>query len=178
MINLSPPHAVLNDPRAPVFVQMRTTFVVSRTGSREYILDLIANAAESARGGRLQNVVINCHGNPGHLELGQGFHSHHAGLFRRWRGKVSKVWLRACRVAQRDAFGYSLVRGIARAAECHVVASTELQTEVGGRRLPYGQLDTFEGLVMCFGPSGQVSWQRRNRSTYVDHRGQWTRNPD
>ncbi len=179
MITLSPPHAALNDPRAPAIARMRYTYFVGRTESRQSIIDRIVHAASLTPHDRLNNVVISRHGNASYLELGEGFLAGHASLFSAWRGHVRKVWLRACLVAQRDAAGHSLAAGIARAARCHVVASTESQLEVAGRRLPYGRLDTFEGLVVNFGPSGRVTWRQRYSSGYQDSGGAWYgRNPD
>ena len=178
MITIPPTHVALNDPRAPAFARMRFSYYVGRTESREAVVARVVRAAKLFPARRIDNVVVSCHGNPGSLELGEGFQTHHAALFRAWRGLVSRVWLRACRVARNDAFGHSLASGMARAAGCYVIASTELQTEVGARVLPYGELDTFEGLVVCFNPVGGVTWQSRFPSTYVDHNGLWTRNPD
>lgn len=178
MITIAPPHVALNDVRAPATAQMRYTFPVGDKEKREHIIGNVVRAAKLTPSGRLSSVVICCHGNPGYLQLGEGFQTHHAAHFSEWRGKVTKIWLRACLVAARDIYGHSLAAGIARAAGCYVVASTELQTEVGARRLPYGQLDTYEGLLLCFGPTGRVTWQHRYPSTYVDHDDQWTRNPD
>jgi hypothetical protein len=178
MITISPPHAALNDPRAPARAHMRYTYYVGRTESRQDIIDRIVHAASLTPHDRLNNVVISCHGNASYLQLGQGFTPGNASVFSAWRGKVRKIWLRACRVARSNASGHSLPAAIARAARCHVVASTELQAEFAGRVLPYGQLDTFEGLVLDFGPSGRITWQRRYPSTYQDPDDGWLRNPD
>lgn len=183
MITISPPHAALNDPRAPAIARMRYTYFVGRTESRRDIIERIVHAASLTPRERLSSVVISCHGSAGHLTLGEGFGTAHASLFSAWRGKVHKVWLRACRVAERDAAGGSLPAAIARAARCHVVASTEPQTERPGRRLPYGRLDTFEGWVVSFAPSGRVTWDERYPSMWyeTDENGRRRprhRNPD
>lgn len=179
MITIPPTHIALNDPRAPAFAHMRYSYRVGETESRESIVQRVVRAAKLFPAKRIHNVVVSCHGNPGQLQLGEGFETHHAALFAAWRDKVDRVWLRACRVARNDAFGHSLARGMARAAGCYVVASTELQTEVGLRRLPYGRLDTPEGLLVCFAPSGRVEWESRFPSTYyIARRQEWHRNPD
>lgn len=179
MITISPPHAALNDPRAPAIAHMRYTYYVGRTESRQDIIERIVHAASLTPHDRLNNVVISCHGNASYLQLGQGFNAGNASMFSAWRGKVRKVWLRACLVGRSDASGHSLPAGIARAARCHVVASTESQLEVANRRLPYGRLDTFEGLVVNFAPSGRVTWQQRYPSGWQDDDGAWHgQNPD
>lgn len=173
MITISPPHAALNAPRAPIMARMRYSYRVGRTESRQDIIDRIVHAAGLTPRGRLANVVISCHGNSSYLQLGEGFLASHGSMFDDWRGKVSKIWLRACLVGRNGTGGSSLPSRIARAARCHVVASTETQLNRTGRQLPYGQLDTFEGLVVNWGPSGAVTWMHRYRSGFQDSRGRW-----
>ena len=67
---------------------------------------------------------------------------------------------------------------IAKAAECYVVASTELQVIGVNRVLPYGHLDTYEGLVLSYGPGGNVTWSHRYPSTYALSGGGYHQNPD
>jgi hypothetical protein len=67
---------------------------------------------------------------------------------------------------------------IAKAAQCYVVASTELQVIGSNRTLPYGCLDTYEGLVLSYGPDGSVTWSHRYPSTYKRGTGGWAKNPD
>ena len=188
MITLESPQMGLNDPRAPAKVQMWNTWNISQTETRDHIIDWVARVARSAAGGKLKHVVFSCHGNASYLQMGAGFDRTHTSLFRRWAGLVEKIWFRACLVAHIDtpgaaAFGDGnlFCSEVARAAQCYVVASTELQTEVSGRVLPYGQLDTFEGLVLSYGPRGNVTWSQRYPSTYQRQPGvpgTWTRNPD
>jgi hypothetical protein len=67
---------------------------------------------------------------------------------------------------------------IAQAAQCYVVASTELQVIGVNRVLPYGCLDTYEGLVLSYSPDGSVSWSHRYPSTYQQSGGGWHQNSD
>jgi hypothetical protein len=174
----------VNDPRAPAKVRMWNTWDIKKTDKRQKIINWVAAVARSAPGGKLKNVVFSCHGNAAFLEMGEGFHRAHTGMFRAWSGLVDKVWFRACAVARIKTGGSNgniFCSEIARAAKCYVVASTENQVDVDGRVLPYGQLDTFEGLVLSYGPDGKPSWSKRYTSTYQrdpKNPGSWTYNPD
>jgi hypothetical protein len=183
MITLDAPHMGLNDARAPVRTRMWNTWEVPASTSRAHLIDWVAKVADNAPGGKIKNLVFNCHGAPGYLQMGEGIQRPHLTAFARWRQKIEKIWIRACNVAfisggsdaNRD--GNMFCAELARAAQCYVVASTELQAEYGGRVLPYGQLDTYEGLVLSYGPQGTVTWSHRYRSTWNDSNG-WHRNPD
>jgi hypothetical protein len=56
--------------------------------------------------------------------------------------------------------GHAFLRALARLTRCYVVAPTEIQ---GSHRTIYshGQMDSYEGLVVCYNPQGNISWQRR-----------------
>src|SRR5262249_26513383 len=144
-------------------------------------------------GGRLKNVVFSCHGAPGQILIGQGINSSHIPLFERWteggRPLVEKIWFRCCQVAlipsppagggpASGGDGNMFCSGVAKAAKTYVVASTELQVGEVGRTLPYGKLDTYEGLVLSYGPGGNVTWSHRYASTYRESSGNWHQNPD
>lgn len=188
MITIEAPHMGLNDERAPATVQMWNTWNVSKTENRQHIIDWVANVARGAPGGKLKNVVFSCHGNAAYLQMGEGFDRSHTALFRTWAGLVEKIWFRGCLVAliatpgaANSGDGNLFCSEVARAAQCYVVASTELQVAAPGRVLPYGKLDTFEGLVLSYGPAGNVTWSQRYPSTYQRNPANpnsWTQNPD
>jgi hypothetical protein len=188
MITIQPPHMGLNDERAPVFVQMWNTWKVKASDTKQHIVDWTAEVARHAPGGKLSEIVISCHGAPAYLQLGEGIGLGDVGLFRAWRGLVNKVWLRACLVGrivgpdtagQGDgAFiaalslsgdGHRFCSELAQALQCYLVVGTELQ--VSSRYsatvpVPFGQLDTYEGLVLSYDPAGTISWSRRYPSVY------------
>lgn len=188
MVDISAPHMGLNDERAPATVQMWNTWNIKQTENREHIIGWVAEVAKGAPGGKLKNVVFSCHGNSGYLQMGQGFDRSHANLFTAWAGLVEKIWFRACLVAlirtpgsATTGDGNLFCSDIAKAAKCYVFASTELQAANAGRVLPYGKLDTFEGLCLSYGPGGDVTWSHRYASTYQrdpSNSGSWTQNPD
>ena len=59
----------------------------------------------------------------------------------------------------------------ARTVGCYLVAGTEPQVIGRNRVLPYGCLDTFEGLVLTYSPAGGICGQHRWPSTYDRGRG-------
>jgi hypothetical protein len=81
-------------------ISMWNTWEVDRAQTREHIVEWVATVASGAPGNKLKNVVINCHGLPGWVGIGQGFNRTHLGLFRQWVGKVDKIWFVACLVAR------------------------------------------------------------------------------
>jgi hypothetical protein len=54
--------------------------------------------------------------------------------------------------------------------QCYVVAPTEIQTEAVVT-VPFGMMTSFEGLVLSYGPQGDVTWSHRNPSTWIDKSG-------
>lgn len=179
MIILPPPHAVLNDARSPIRYRMQFTYTFEKHHTpQQTFIDRIVDAASQCPGGVLQNVVINCHGLEGYLDLGIGFVAEDAPMFEAWRGKVRKIWIAACLVGRRaPGARTALPSAMARAAQCYVIAGTERQYDLR-RVMPYGQLDTYEGLVFCFGPDGRITWSRRYPSSYHDWLGRLHCNPD
>lgn len=169
MITLNSPHMGINDLRAPAFVQMFRTIDVTCDASPGSVIQTVVRIAAETPTRKFTDVVFSCHGNSGSLQVGTGFDRSSTQLFTAWAGLVKKIWLRGCMVAltSPNGDGYAFCSEIARAARCHVVASTELQVTHTRRRLPYGQLDTFEGLVLSFGPAGNITWSRRYPSTYI-----------
>lgn len=181
MITLEEPHMGLNDSRTPNKVQMWVTTNVKPTTTLQHILEYVASTARSAPGGRLKNLVFRCHGAPAFLQCGTGIGRADAARFVAWRRLVDKIWVAGCGVAYHDSLpgprnrcapgvaagdGDAFCSEIARAAECYVVASTEIQVSGSGVTFPYGKLDTFEGLTLSYGPDGRISWRHRYPSTY------------
>ncbi|MEI7895840.1 MAG: hypothetical protein WCJ26_02295 [bacterium] len=188
MITLDSPHMGVNDSRAPATVRMWNTWNINSDETPDHLTRWIAAVADSAPGGKIKDLVFSCHGNASYLQMGQGIDLRHAPLFGRLAGKVDKIWFRACLVAAiqtpgspTTGDGNLFCAAIARAAQCYVVASTELQVAVTNRVLPYGKLDSFEGLVLSYGPEGRVTWSSRYPSTFQRNTadpGSWTWNSD
>lgn len=186
MISIAYPHMGLNDERAPVYVSMWNTWKVTQADTPEHIVDWTAEVARSAPGRKLREIVISCHGAPGYLQLGTGISLPQVPLFERWRGLVDKVWLRACLVARitgpstasegdgaligalnLNGDGHRFCVALAQALRCYLVVGTELQTSKRystTNPVPFGMLDTYEGLVLSYHPDGTIGWSRRYSS--------------
>ena len=188
MITLESPHMGLNDPRSTNRVQLWNTWNVSATETVDHMIGWVAQVARGAPGGKLRNLVFRCHGAPAYLHCGAGIRRSDTARFQAWRGLVDKIWFSACQVAYitpgnsaggpASGDGNMFCSEIAKAAQCHVVASTELQVIGSNRVLPYGCLDTYEGLVLSYSPGGEISWQHRYASTYQRSPAGWAKNPD
>jgi len=189
MITLEAPHMGLNDSRSTNKVQMWNTWNVTVSETVDHMLGWVAQVARGAPGGKLKNVVFRCHGAPAFLQCGAGIRRSDTSRFSAWRGLVEKIWFSACQVGYitpgtggapgpAGADGNLFCSEIAKAAQCYVVASTELQVIGVNRTLPYGKLDTYEGLVLSYGPEGNVTWSHRYPSTYRRSNGGWAQNPD
>ena len=174
MITLQQPSLGLNAAAGHhVFVRMWNTGNVPAGKTPEEIAEWIRIVAQSAPGGQLKNCVFCCHGSPGYIGLGLGIRQadvhHFDRLLVNVRPLVYKFWFRCCRVAYippaaaATPNGNLFCQAFARTTKAYVVASTELQWE-RPRTLPFGQLDGFEGLVLSYGPSGNVTWSRRYMS--------------
>ena len=170
MFELEQPSMALNDTRLNVTVQMAVTRSVLPAEGLDKILEAVVKAAKD-KGGKLKNLVINCHGEPSYLNLGLGVDRPQTMTFRMLApgGKplVDVIYLRACNVARIDKPGGEVTGDgnlfcceIAKNAKCRVVASTATQTTAyttsTGHPLPYGLLDKFEGTTLVYGPEGNV----------------------
>jgi len=166
-------------------IKMWNTWEVDRSQTKQHIVEWVATVASGAPGGKLKNVVINCHGLPGWVGIGQGFNVHDLGLFHDWAGKVDKIWFVACLVARIPDSNYQATLNtrypgfgagdgnvfcstLAQNAHCYVYAATEEQRNRGGYSV--GQMPTFEGLCLSYGPQGNVTWSHRYDSNWESNR--------
>ena len=128
------------------------------------------------------------------LQLGEGFDARHMAVFAGWNGLIDKKWLPNCLVARipdaamqaqmaRDYPGWNVSDGnvfcstLAKTVGCYVVAATETQCETPVT-IPVDMMTSFEGLVLSYGPQGNVTWSNRNPSTYTDSNGYRVAVPD
>lgn len=65
MIDVEQPAIALNSHDAPGRVRMWNTWDVEQDTTREHIVEWVAQVARTTPGGKLKNIVINCHGKPG-----------------------------------------------------------------------------------------------------------------
>ncbi len=196
MFRLDRPSMAVNDPRVSSgsFIrryQMWNSWDISAGEPRQHIIDWVASVARGAAGGKLKNLVLSCHGGPAYLQLGQGFGMADLPMFAAWNGLVEKIWLPDCLVAQippappggaRPAGvasndGNVFCSVLAKTVGCYVVASTETQCE-SVVTVPVDQMTSFEGLVLSYGPAGNVTWSSRNPSTWINGGGVCVPVPD
>ena len=169
MFALEQPSMALNDTRVDNTVQMAITRSVQPIEGVSSILGAVVAAAKAQPGGRLKNLVLNCHGLPGQLQMGVGIDRNLTNRFSMLvvddKPIVDVIYLRACLVARIDGPGSQsdgnlLCCEIAQHAKATVVASTALQQtrlkKSAGLSIPYGMLDKFEGTTLVYGPKGNV----------------------
>jgi hypothetical protein len=184
MIKLQGPSLALNDPRVDdghghrTRFEMQLTWDIRANESRSGIIWYVAWVGSACRrqGGTLRHLVLNSHGFPGGLQLGEGFDARHLPMFHAWRGLVGKIWLMGCEVARGPA-GHHFVSSLARVAHCHVVASTGDQCD-DLRSYPRDHLSSFEGRLRSYDPHGRISWSHRYPSTWDYPDGTCHSNPD
>jgi hypothetical protein len=179
MFVLEQPSMALNDTRLNVKVSMKISRTVTPNESISSILGAVVKEAKAQPGGRLKNLVFNCHGNPGELIMGCGVINNLTDRFKMLapddKPLVERIYLRSCEVARivnpgSGTDGNLFCSAIAKYARCIVIASTSVQsTWYGGETLPYGCLDEFEGTELHYGPKGNVLSVLANRPS-----GPWT----
>lgn len=183
MHRLERPNMALNDPRNHKRFQMWNTWDVTRTETRQHMAEWVAEVARGATNGKLKHLVLNCHGAPGYLEMGQGITETDLDEFRIWHGLIEKIWIPACRVAFIPASGSGESDGnmfcskLAKKVGCYVVASTETQCSMPGD-IARDMMPSYEGLILSYSPDGSVSWSDRNASTYTTSAGHCYQVPD
>jgi hypothetical protein len=178
MITIEQPAMVLNANATPAIAryQMWNSWDVQGTHSPQHIIEWVASVAANAAGQKLKNLVIQCHGAPGFIGIGQGFSRANVNLFSGLAGKVDKIWIVACQPAlistascAPSAFcstdGNLFISEMAKSAQCYVVAPTETQWNLA-QTYQFGVIPSYEGLVLCYGPGGNITWQRRYPSDW------------
>jgi len=185
MIKIDEPALALNDTRLRRgHYRLSRSIKVRADDSRENLVACVAAIAAGQPGGKLKNLVLNSHALPGLLLMGEGFWEPHAKLFERWSGLIDNIWITACEIASRcppppDAElpdwikgqpgdGYLFCREIAMRARSNVIASMAAQDIPNHQRIPDGYIDAFEGMVLCFRPTGDIAWAHR----YALHNGE------
>jgi len=119
-------------------------------------LNWSATVAKGATGGKLNSLVINCHGRSAFLSLGTGIGWPQVPLFSCLSGLVDEIYLVACEVVSftGTSDGNLFCGAIAKAAKTNVYASNHTQNTGAWLRIPYGKIDGFEGKVWKWYPDG------------------------
>jgi hypothetical protein len=138
-----------------------------------HIVDWVAAVADTAPDHYLRVVVLTSHGQGGWLALGHGIkdglHIADLPLFAKWKNKVANVWIISCNAAYRmpdpKYDGNQFCATLAQVTGAYVVASTDSQYMEIGPVLPWGYVDTWEGLVRRYEPEhGTIDWHYEYRS--------------
>jgi hypothetical protein len=151
--SIEQPAMALNAVDCPGPPRMWNTWDVQGHYRRIDIVNWTKTVAEGAPGGKLKSIVINCHGSPGYLHLGEGFGSQNTHLFARWKGLVEMIYITSCTIAAEN--GRAFCAAIAAYTEAYVVASTIIQEAPNTAAGP-GQVDFFEGPTLTFDPKGKL----------------------
>ena len=174
MISIEQPAMVLNDPRVNCAYKIAITRPVSPDEGVSSILGAVVDAAKGTEEGKLKNLIFNCHGTPGFLEMGIGIGRDLADRFRvlapEGKPLVERIYLACCLVARIDGprtatDGNLFCCEIAKYAKCVVVASTAVQG-TQAKVMPFGMLDRYEGTTLVYGPEGNV--------LSVQHNPEWS----
>lgn len=171
MIRLSDPSLALHSFDVPGYkYRMWQTRKLSKYTNPTDIVNEIMWAIDNSPEMYLDNVVINCHGNPGRLYIGAKekylktsdtdvtINIGNVGVFAplKKKGKLGTIWLVACKVAK-GADGSNFCAEMARAAGCNVVGADKIQRVNFGFYLqscPDHCIDKFEGTAYRFDADG------------------------
>lgn len=157
MIRMEQPSLVLHSHNVPGYkYQMWATWTAPETLTASTLVGWIEFAIDRSPELMLRNVIINCHGEPGYLHIGNGIGVYDLEPFERLRQKqaIGRIWIVACKVhATTDMLGHDFCTALARSAGVSVVAADALQY-VYEKSLPYGYIDDYEGNTYAYDGAG------------------------
>ena len=201
MLLIESPSVALNDVRGSTQYQLDVNKLVSPNETIRQLVDWVLPIAHKNLRNKyhgIANLVLAGHGGPGVFQLGTGLDTSSMGPFGDLCGKVRKIWFKGCLVGRimadvtpehgdaeilekygfTSGDGHAFLTDFARLTMAYVIAPTEIQTSPGGM-CPRGQLYPYQGLLLCYDPDGNVSWQHRSPSVYDHNVAQRTaRNPN
>lgn len=175
MINLKQPSLALHSYNVPGYkYRMWQTWKMPSTATAKNVVYWIQWGIEHSPELYLHNVVINCHGSPGYLHIGEktGIGVEDLGAFIELRQKqsVGTIWIVACNVAQQvdenaaetegqnNRLGRYFCSELAKSAACQVVAADKLQyVDISFylRFCPDNSIDDYEGTVYRWDAAGR-----------------------
>ena len=161
MYRLERPNMALNDPRVCDADGHRQRYIMQNTWdifpneTRKHMVEWVAHMAGEF-GGKIKNLVLNCHGNSAYLALGEGVSAADVPDFAPWKGLVEKIWLPDCLVASGDA-GDKFCKDFSKTTGAYVVAPTEIQCDTL-HDVPREMMTSWEGEVRSYNPDGTIGW--------------------
>jgi hypothetical protein len=163
MIKIKQPALAINAHRVPgADYQMEQTFKLPKNATAQDVVNAIQTAAANTGGKFLENVVINSHGSPGYIHIGEttGIGIEHVGLFGGLKNSVGTIWIVACKIAGHSMrrFGDNFCSQLAQNAGCSVVGSNVSQwVDIAFylRFCPKNCIDNYEGQVFRWDQTGK-----------------------
>lgn len=171
MIKLTEPSMALHSSDVPGYkYKMWQTIKMPLYTNAHDVVNWISRGIDNSPEMYLDNVVINCHGAPGGMILGEKelifdeknpyewIYSGNVSTFSVLKGRgLGTIWLVACEVAK-GATGKQFCSDLAKAAGCNVVAADKKQRVNFGfylRSCPDNCIDRFEGTAFRWDPQGR-----------------------
>jgi hypothetical protein len=179
-ITVAQPAMALNSSDVPgATYRMWNTWEVKPDEDIDHILGWTAAVAKGAPGGKLKMVILNCHGfyrsgvGGYGLKMGKGIYRSNLTKFAVLNGLVENIWITACGAARMspadwkgDGDGNVFCSEMAKQSGAYVVAATTHQD--GDVFLAKNHVDNFEGLVLQYGPMGNVTWSHDYGRSWMD----------
>ncbi|MGH9946139.1 MAG: DUF4347 domain-containing protein [Pyrinomonadaceae bacterium] len=174
MIRLSEPSMAMHSHDVPGYkYNMWKSFKMWRETTAHDVVNWILWGINNSPEMYLDNVVINCHGAPGGVILGdkeliksendkyEWIYAGNVGLFSpvKNKGNLGTIWLVACEVAK-GSKGKNFCSSLAKAAGCNVIAADKIQRVNFGFYLqscPDNCIDNFEGTAYRWDKQGNQS---------------------
>jgi hypothetical protein len=171
MIQLDKYSLALNAVKVPgPDYRMDETVKMSKTTTAHDVISHILTAVGNTSDLQIKNLVINCHGSPGVIYLGETecikdgktvkkptyIGIQHVGLFNLVKGYIGTIWITGCQVGS----GANFCSQLAVTARCSVVAADVLQYINPGyylRLFPKNCIDEFEGTAYKWDEKGNKS---------------------
>lgn len=161
MIKMTQPSLALHSYNVPGYeFKMWQSWKMPKTATVQNVINWINWGIDHSPELYLHNVIINCHGGPGRLRIGENCRLtiNDVGLFAplKAKGSIGRIWMVACEVAK-DGVGKQFGSALALASGCHVIGSDKDQYVDFGfycSFCPKDHIDDFEGTPFIFSPAG------------------------
>ena len=173
MIRLEKQALTLNAAKVPgPGYRMDQTVKLTKTATPEDVVNHIQTALNSISEPILKNLVVNSHGGPGMIYVGEKevivdckkktenifIGIEHIGLFTQFKNKIDTIWLTGCQTAGSGIYrSGTFCSQLARTISCNVVAADVLQYINPGYYLklfPKNCIDEFEGTAYKWDANG------------------------
>jgi len=181
MIKLTQPALAINTFDVPrPHYRMDQTVKLTKYASAMNVIAEIDAAVGRTPQSHLENVVINCHGSPGYLYIGEikvktfdenmklskerfieGIGAENVALFSLLRGRIGTIWITGCQVAGGSGIvqrsGHTFLPQLATTVGCNVIAANVSQYVGAGLRIrlvPKDHIDDFEGTAYKWDANG------------------------